>query len=125
LADEGATILCVDDEVTPLTLRKCVLEKSGFQVLTAASANEALERIQVEHVDLVLTDLLMPGISGTELAREIKRLQPKLPVVLLSGVNEIPEDANHADFFLSKLEGPVALCNKISEILNSSRETRS
>ena len=118
MADQKATILCVDDESVPLTFRKFVLEKSGFHVLTAASGNEALQRIRGEHVDLVLTDLLMPGISGTELAREIKRQQPELPIVLLSGVNEIPEDATRADFFLSKLEGPVAMCHKISEILN-------
>jgi len=121
LPEAKALILCVDDEPIPLTLRKSVLEKWGFAVLAVRSGAEALAMIERQPVDLVLTDLLMPGLSGTELAREMKRLRPNIPVVLLSGVNEIPEDAEAADLFLSKVEGPVAMCNKISEMLNRSR----
>ena len=115
-------ILCVDDEAIPLILRKSVLEKSGYKVIAAKSAAEALERLDQQAVDLVLTDLLMPGLSGTELARQIKQRKPGLPIVLLSGVNEIPEDAESADMFLSKVEGPVVLCEKISEMLRKSKK---
>ena len=123
LPDQKPLILCVDDEAIPLMLRKSVLQKSGFEVLGAGSGDEALEILDREHVDLVLTDLLMPGLSGTELAREIKQRHPGLPVILLSGVNEIPEDAKSADLFLSKVEGPVAMCEKISETLNHPRNS--
>lgn len=116
-------ILCVDDETVPLTLRRLVLEKSGFQVIPAGSAAEALEVLKAQAVDLVLTDLLMPGLNGLELARKIKELTPALPIVLLSGVNEVPEDADCADLFLSKVEGPVAMCEKISAVLKKSRGT--
>lgn len=115
-------ILCVDDEAIPLILRKSVLEKSGYNVIAAKSAAEALERLDQQPIDLVLTDLLMPGLSGTELARQIKQRKPGLPVVLLSGVNEIPEDAESADMFLSKVEGPVVLCETISEMLRKSKK---
>ena len=115
-----SVILCVDDETVPLTLRQLVLEKMGFAVLTASSATEALE-IQKQHVDLVLTDLLMPGFSGAELARKIKERTPALPIILLSGVNEVPEGANCADLFLSKVEGPARMAAKISEVLGQSR----
>jgi len=121
LAEAKRTILCVDDEATPMLLRRFVLEKSGFCVLTAASGQEALQILDRQPVDLVLTDLLMPGLSGTELAREVKRRRPELPVVLLSGVNEIPEDATAADLFLSKVEGPEAMCRKLSEMLHGPR----
>ncbi|HZP24165.1 MAG TPA: response regulator [Terriglobales bacterium] len=116
-----ATILCIDDEAVPLMLRKSVLEKYGFEVIPALSGAEALQRLESQPVDLVLTDLLMPAISGAELARCVKRRWPELPVILYSGVNEIPEDATCADLFLSKLEGPAAMCQKIEELLNRAR----
>jgi len=115
-------ILCVDDEQIPLSLRKCVLEKLGYSVLTANSGTEALEQLQRQHVDLVLTDMLMPGLSGAELAREIKQRMPQLPIILFSGVNEIPEDANYADVFLSKVEGPARMSATISEVLSQARK---
>jgi CheY-like chemotaxis protein len=116
-----SVILCVDDEEVPLRLRKSVLEKYGFEVVAAPSAVDALGVLEQRPVDLVLTDLLMPGISGTELARKIKRRWPLLPVVLYSGVNEIPDDATCTDLFLSKIEGPAVMCQKIQEILSRPR----
>ncbi len=110
-------ILCVDDEETSLILRKLVLEKSGFAVMTAASANQAMEILGSQAIDLVLSDQLMPGETGTELAKRIKAVRPGLPVVLVSGVNEVPVDAEFADLFISKLEGPENLCRKVAEML--------
>ena len=118
-------ILCVDDEKTPLILRTSVLRKAGFEVVPAESAAGALAIIDSQAVvDLVLTDMLMPGISGAELAREVKLRRPELPVVLLSGVNEIPTSAPCVDLFLSKLEGPAVLCERLTEILERSRKSR-
>lgn len=116
-------ILVVDDEPTPLYFRKLVLEKSGFHVLTASSASEALKMLPTTEVDLVLSDVLMPQVTGTELARMIKNEWPSLPVVLVSGVNEIPPEAAYADAFISKLEGPVLLCQKLHGILNGLHRT--
>jgi CheY-like chemotaxis protein len=110
-------ILCVDDEHLPLALRKLVLEKQGYQVLTASSGAEALRVLDADHVDLVLTDQLMPGGTGTELAKAIKKTRPGMPVVLISGVNEIPADAVYADLFISKVEGPTAMCQKVAAVL--------
>jgi CheY-like chemotaxis protein len=70
-------------------------------------------------VDLVLSDLLMPEVIGTELARIVKERYPGLPVVVVSGVNEIPPDAAHADMFVSKLEGPIALQERLRQVLES------
>jgi CheY-like chemotaxis protein len=112
-----AVILCVDDEENPLILRKIVLERAGYDVVTANSGKKALEILQSRPVDLVLSDLLMPGMTGTELARQVKESHPQLPVVLVSGVNEIPPEASYADRFISKVEGPVSLCENIAEVL--------
>jgi CheY-like chemotaxis protein len=115
--------LCVDDEQNSLALRKLVLEKSGYEVVTAASVNEALARFSPDEFDLVLSDILMPGRPGTDLAREIKTTYPDFPVVLLSGVNELPPEASYADAFISKVEGPIRMCEKIAAVLGGHRES--
>ncbi len=116
--------MCVDDEKTPLILRTSVLRKAGFDVVAAESGARALAIIDSQDVDLVLTDMLMPGISGAELALEVKLRRPELPVVLLSGVNEIPSNTANVDLFLSKLEGPAVLCERLAEILGRTRRAR-
>jgi CheY-like chemotaxis protein len=114
-------ILCVDDEENQLAVRKLVLEKEGFSVLTASSGQEALSLLACHQIDLVLSDHLMPGLTGTELTRQIKATNPDLPVILISAVNEIPEDAAYADLFMSKLDGPIAMCQNISAVLARSQ----
>ncbi len=121
LSDSKAVILCVDDEPNSLVLRKLVLQKAGYEVVTANSAAQALEVLDSRPVNLVLSDQLMPGQTGTELARQIKDKWPSLPVILISGVNEIPPDAAIADLFMSKVEGPVMMCQNINDVLTKSR----
>lgn len=120
MSERKSTILLVDDEELPLMLRKLVLEKHDYGVITATSAADAVKILKSNHVDLVLTDQLMPGGTGTDLAREIRQLRLQLPVVLLSGVNEIPHDADAADLFISKIEGPAVMCEKIAGLLKRS-----
>lgn len=117
MTESKVVILCVDDEPNSLVLRKLVLQKAGYDVLTANSAMLALDILASRQVDLVLSDQLMPGQTGTELARQIKNRWPSLPIILISGVNEIPADAGIADLFISKVEGPVMMCQNINDVL--------
>lgn len=117
MGQSRAVILCVDDESNPLLLRKSVLQREGYEVVTASSGKEALELVNSRSLDLVLSDHLMPGMSGTELAEQIKSRHPDLPVILISGVNEIPPGSGFANAFLSKIEGPDALCKEIAAVL--------
>ena len=110
-------ILCVDDEEIPRTLRKLILEQQGYAVIAVTSGQEAIEKLAAASFDLVLTDQMMPGMLGTELTRYIKQTIPGLPVVIVSGVNELPADAVYADRFISKIEGPAALFRGIAEVL--------
>ena len=118
---EQPTILCVDDEERALFLRKAVLEKFGFRVFTASSGKNALELLEDRSVDLVLSDLLMPEMSGTELAKLVRQQYPEVPFVIVSGVNEIPADVSLADLFVSKLEGPATLCERLRDVLHKSK----
>ena len=95
-----------------------VLVKRGYTVLPAVSAAQALDLLESHHVDLVLTDQIMPGLVGTELARQLRAIRPSLPIIIISGVNEIPDDAVFADRFVSKVEGPEALFRNIAEVLD-------
>jgi CheY-like chemotaxis protein len=113
------TILCVDDEETPRTLRKLILQKQGYQVVTAASGAEALELLNRANIDLVLSDQMMPGMTGTELTKSVKAMRPAMPVILISGVNEIPEDASYADRFISKIGGPELLFKTVLDVLTA------
>jgi CheY-like chemotaxis protein len=111
------TILCVDDEETNRILRKLILQKQGYQVVMAASGEEALEVLDRANIDLVLSDLMMPGMTGTELTKSVKAVRPTMPVILISGVNEIPADANYADRFISKVGGAELLFQTVIEVL--------
>jgi CheY-like chemotaxis protein len=111
------TILCVDDEETPRTLRKLILQKQGYQVITAASGAEALEVLDRANINLVLSDQMMPGMTGTDLTKFVKAIRPTMPVILISGVNEIPADASYADRFVSKVGGPELLFETVAEVL--------
>jgi CheY-like chemotaxis protein len=113
----GVTILCVDDEDLPRTLRKFILQKQGYQVITATSGEEALVSLERGGIRLVLTDQMMPGMTGTELTKLVKSTRPGMPVILISGVNEIPPDAIYADRFISKVGGPELLFDTVAEVL--------
>ncbi len=79
------TILAVDDEPTILKSLSGILSDEGFEVLTASNGYEALKIIDQESPDLVLLDIWMPGIDGIETLQEIKRTNPFLQVVIISG----------------------------------------
>ena len=115
--DLGVTILCVDDEDLPRTLRKLILQKQGYRVITASSGAEALALLERGGIRLVLTDQLMPGMTGTELTKLVKSTRPAMPVILISGVNEIPPDAIYADRFISKVGGTQLLFDTVAEVL--------
>jgi CheY-like chemotaxis protein len=117
MVDEGITILCVDDEDIPRTVRKLILQKQGYNVITAASGTEALALLEAGGVSLVLSDQMMAGMTGTELTKLIKANCPSMPVILISGMNEIPPDAVYADRFVSKIGGPELLFHTIAELL--------
>lgn len=79
-------VLCVDDEPKNLRLLKAVLEPRGYDVLLAASGLEALKKIKTEQVDICLLDIMMPGINGYEVCRQIKSddLYRNIPIVLIT-----------------------------------------
>ncbi len=81
------TILVVDDEIAVLSLTTMMLTRYGYTVITAASGREALHLFEVWpdlHVDLLQVDIVMPDMSGIDLADSIQKLRPELPVIYFS-----------------------------------------
>jgi CheY-like chemotaxis protein len=114
---EKATILCVDDEAPALYLRRLVLENAGYRVLTATEVPQAMELFQGNQVDLVIADHLLRGATGGEVAHEMKRLKPDVPIMIFSGLAELPEGAESADSFVSKGQSPTELLKQIADLL--------
>lgn len=110
-------ILALNDEELALQVRKAVLEASGYKVLAEVDHNKALDLFKDHDIDLVLTDYLLRGSNGADISREMKRIKPEVPIVLLSGMTEQPEDIGAADLFLTKLSGPQELLAVISRML--------
>lgn len=112
------TILCVDDNEQSLSIRKVMLETRGYRVLAYTDAQAALERFAKGGVDLVLTDLIMPGFDGSKLIEGVKDLSPQTPAILLSGKVKIYERDTGADVFLAKgMYAPVDLLERIRLLL--------
>lgn len=83
------TLLVVDDEPSNLTSLKKIFERENMRVLTAEGAKDALELVRKHRVQVVLTDLMMPGISGVELLRAIKELSSETEVVLMTAFGTV------------------------------------
>ena len=112
------TILCVDDNEQSLSIRKVMLETRGYRVIACQGAEDALEHFKRGGVDLVLSDLIMPGVDGHKLIDEIKNLSPATPAILFSGKIKIYERDLRADLFLPKgMYAPAELLEKIRLLL--------
>jgi len=96
------TILCVEDNESYLRVRKAVLEREGYSVLTASTGAEALRLFREAAVSLVLSDHMLRGTTGVALARQLKAIKPHVPFVLYSGT--VPEVMGNVDCFISKDE---------------------
>ena len=82
-------LLVIDDEPAIREGVRRILESESFQVETFASGHAALERIKQQAFDLVITDLKMPGISGIDVLKAIKEIQPDLPVIFITGYSSV------------------------------------
>lgn len=118
IAEKMAKILCIDDESAALNIRKRVLETAGHHVLTARSGDEGLQLFRSESFDLVLLDYWMPGMNGIATARELKRMKPSVPMIILSGLSQLPDETmGVVDRWILKDEGPQFLLNTIKALL--------
>jgi CheY-like chemotaxis protein len=112
-------ILCVDDEVVGLRVRKILLERAGYQVLTAEDGHSGIEIFAAQPIDAVVLDYAMPGMHGGEVARKMRQTKPKVPILLLSAYVGLPEEVSGlVDIYMTKGEGAPALLDKLGNLLS-------
>ncbi len=90
--EKPLTVLAVDDDRLVLMNTAFMLEDLGYRVIEAHSGTEALKVLKDQHVDLLITDQLMPRMSGIELATSARQLRPDLPVILATGYTDLETD---------------------------------
>jgi CheY-like chemotaxis protein len=115
----------VDDEPTGLTARRLLLSVAGYTVLTANSGSAALKLFGCNHVDAVITDHLLPDLTGAELTSEMKRLKPEVPVVLLTGMVDLPPGYELADLVLTKCITPPQFLSAIAMLVGKAPAAKS
>jgi DNA-binding NtrC family response regulator len=127
-APSGARVLFVDDDAFTRKIINTALTNRGFRTRLADSAMAALAILRTEPVDIVLTDLQMPGLSGLDLMRKMRDEGFNTPVILLTGVGSVEMAVSAvrsgAVHYLTKPVDPHDLEQLITDILSSPPESR-
>ena len=113
------TILCIDDEQSALQLRQRLLQSAGYKVLAAKSGAAGMQTFKSEAVDAVVLDYWMADMNGMQVAREIRKLNPHIPIIILSAYGELlDESLGIANLWIRKgEEDPQFLLNRLDELL--------
>jgi len=111
------TILVVDDEVALCTMAKEILTSHGYHVFVATSAQQALLLLEVETIDLLFSDVIMPGINGYQLADEVTKKYPHVLIYLASGYNDVVNISNDTDVSdINVLQKPYTASELLAQI---------
>ena len=118
MTEQAQLVLCVDDERVGLTVRRLLLERAGYRVLTAPDGMTGLDLFTREAVNAVVLDYAMPGMHGGEVAQRMRAAKPKVPILLLSAYVNLPDEVTSlVDLSMTKGEGAAALLQKLEALL--------
>jgi CheY-like chemotaxis protein len=114
-------ILCIDDEDLGLEIRKMVLEREGFSVLTAKDGVTGLSLFDTEQqIDAVVVDFAMPGMDGGQVAAILRKRKPDIPILMLSAYVALPEEVMRVvSVSATKGDGAFTLVEKLKELLQA------
>ncbi|HZP63504.1 MAG TPA: response regulator [Terriglobales bacterium] len=111
----GPLILCIEDNERYLLMRKAVLERRGFHVVAARTEEQALEILAEAPVCLTISDHMLRGTTGVDLARKMKAIKPDVPVVIYSG--SLPDSMENVDAFINKNEPTTTFLEMIADLV--------
>jgi len=113
-------ILCIDDEELGLEIRKMVLEREGFSVLTARDGAAGISLFDTTQVDAVVLDYAMPGLDGGQVAAILRKRQPNIPILMLSAYVALPEHVMRViSVSATKGDGAFTLVDKLKDLLQA------
>jgi CheY-like chemotaxis protein len=113
-------ILCIDDEDLGLEIRKMVLEREGFTVLTAKDGQSGISVFDNEQIDAVVLDYAMPGMDGGKVAAILRERRPDIPILMLSAYVALPEEVMRVvSVSATKGDGAFTLVDKLKDLLQT------
>jgi CheY-like chemotaxis protein len=114
------TILCVEDEDLQLKLREVLFQSAGFDVLLARTGSEAIDFLRQRPVDAVVMDYSLAGMDGVAVARELKQLRPRTPILMFTGVSSFPAGAAEVDAWFRKADvEPERLIDEVKALTDA------
>jgi CheY-like chemotaxis protein len=115
-------VLCIDDELIGLKVRKILHERAGYTVLSALEGNEGIDIFAREPVEAVVLDYAMPGMNGAEVATRMREIKPEVPILLLSAYVGLPAEVTSlVNVYMTKGEGAPALLKRLRAMLTKPR----
>ncbi len=113
-------ILCIDDEDLGLEIRKMVLEREGFTVLTAKDGQSGISVFDTEQIDAVVLDYAMTGMDGGKVAAILRERRPDIPILMLSAYVALPEEVMQViSISATKGDGAFTLVDKLKDLLQT------
>src|ERR1700748_3817315 len=118
MEQESHLVLCVDDELVGLQVRKILLERAGYRVLTAQDGPSGLEIFNANPIEAAVLDYSMPGMHGGEVAVRMRQAKPHVPILLLSAYMGLSTEVTSlVDLYMTKGEGAPVLLEKLGSLL--------
>jgi CheY-like chemotaxis protein len=126
---DPSAVLLIDDNAIQAATRQTILRRAGYYVIAALNPVRALDQFRKNEfparIGAIITDHLMPGMSGSEFVRELRKTNPDLPVMVISGLEEAePEYEGMNARFLLKPLSPELLLSNLEDILGRFAEVR-
>lgn len=118
MAKDQQVILVVDDEEGLREGLRSLLEDEGYVVLCAEDGEKALEIVQETHIDLMLTDMRMPGMSGIDLLKHVRKIRKEIGVIILTGYGEIESYIEAMNFGAMEYVSKPFKVNELKFIVN-------
>jgi len=111
------SILLAEDDTSLRTFLTRALKKAGYEVMSVGDGEEALEAVRSQHFDLLLSDIVMPGLDGIELSRRAGRMRPEMRIMFITGFAAVALNArNEAPQGAQVLSKPFHLKDLVEEV---------
>jgi CheY-like chemotaxis protein len=116
-SDTSKLILVVDDDEAVRETAVMLIESLGYRVESAANATDALRLVRDDGIDAVLTDVMMPGMNGFQLAQRIRAVKPDMPVICVTGYSNVIDDRRSCDIVLQKPYHTATIERTLAKVL--------